>query len=442
MAVDAVPDARSVGRSSGLDDALLAAYVPALILEQLAQRGEGLHTAELSTLHGALLYADISGFTALTERLMPQGPAGVERLVQRLNAYFDRLIEVLLDHGGDVLKFAGDTLIVLFPDRDGAASAESVQHAAAAALVAQVALLDLRECANGLVLALKIAIASGELSCALVGGERARWEMVVFGEPMEEASAAALHCAAGAVVLAISARSRLDAEARVREVGHGVHQLMAIAPTVPVGPRVAPQLQGEAALAAWSLVPYAIRSRLAAGEDEWLADLRPLTVIFATLPGHAEAVGLDRFQALMCQLQQLIYEVEGSVNKVSVDDKGLSLIAVLGMPPFAHADDPHRGLRLAQRMRALFEAEGLRPSIGVTTGPAFCGVIGSRRRREYSTIGDVVNLAARLMVASQGGLLCDQATRDSVAGCVDFGSAPPLALRLKGKAELIPAWRP
>lgn len=441
MAVDAVSDAGAVGRSGGLDDALLSAYVPALILERLAGRAEGLRDAELSTLHGALLYADISGFTALTERLAPQGPAGVERLVQRLNAYFDRLIDVLLDHGGDVLKFAGDTLIVLFPDRDDGA-AESVQHAAAAALAAQVALLDLRECAQGLVLTLKLAIARGELSCALVGGERARWEMVVFGEPMEEASAAALHCAAGAVVLARSACACVHARACVGEVGPGVYQLSAVAPTAPRGPRVAPPLQGAAAQAAWSLVPYAIRSRLAAGEDEWLADSRPLTVIFATLPGHAEAVGLDRFQALMCQLQQLIYEVEGSVNKVSVDDKGLSLIAVLGMPPFAHADDPHRGLRLAQRMRALFEAEGLRPSIGVTTGPAFCGVIGSRRRREYSTIGDVVNLAARLMVASQGGLLCDQATRDSVAGCFDFGTQPPLALRLKGKAELIPAWRP
>lgn len=438
MAVDAVPDAGAVGQSGGLDDALLSAYVPALILERLAGRAAGLEDAELTTLCGALLYADISGFTALTERLTPQGPAGVERLVQRLNAYFDRLIDVLLEHGGDVLKFAGDTLIVLFPDRDGG---ESVQHAAAAALAAQAALVDLRECAQGLVLTLKIAIAHGELSCALVGGERARWEVVVFGEPLEEASAAALYCAAGAVVLASSACARVSARSCVGEVGPGTYQLSAIAPTAPTGPRVAPPLQGAAARAAWSLVPYAIRSRLAAGEDEWLADSRPLTVIFATLPGHAEAVGLARFQALMCRLQQLIYEVEGSVNKISVDDKGLSLIAVLGMPPFAHADDPHRGLQLAQRMRALFEAEGLRPSIGVTTGPAFCGVIGSRRRREYSMIGDVVNLAARLMVASQGGLLCDQATHDCVLGCHDF-DGPPLALRLKGKAELIPAWRP
>jgi class 3 adenylate cyclase len=441
MAVDAVPDAAPVGPSSGLDDALLAAYVPALILERLAQRGEGLHCAELSTLHGALLFADISGFTALTERLAPRGPAGIEQLVQRLNAYFDRLIEVLLDHGGDVLKFAGDTLIVLFEDRDGA-GAESVRHAAAAALTAQVALIDLRECANGLVLSLKIAIAEGELSCALVGGERARWEMVVFGEPMEEASAAAVHCPAGAVVLAATARAQLGADADVGEWVPGVHRLTALASPMPAQPRALPRLQGASAQAAWSLVPYAIRCRLAAGEDEWLADSRRITVIFATLPGHAEAVGLERFQALMQRLQQLIYEVEGSVNKISVDDKGLSLVAVLGLPPFAHEDDPHRGLQLALRMKALFEAEALRPSIGVTTGQAFCGVIGSRRRREYSMIGDVVNLAARLMVASQGGLLCDQATHDSVEGCFDFGPQPPLALRLKGKAELIPAWCP
>lgn len=39
----------------------------------------------------------------------------------------------------------------------------------------------------------------------------------------------------------------------------------------------------------------------------------------------------------------------------------------------------------------------LRPSVGITTGAAFCGVVGSRGRREYSVLGDSVNLSARLM---------------------------------------------
>jgi class 3 adenylate cyclase len=56
----------------------------------------------------AVLFADISGFTALTEHLAQQGPAGAEILTRELNTYFGRLIDLITIHGGDVIKFAGD----------------------------------------------------------------------------------------------------------------------------------------------------------------------------------------------------------------------------------------------------------------------------------------------------------------------------------------------
>ena len=40
---------------------------------------------------------------------------------------------------------------------------------------------------------------------------------------------------------------------------------------------------------------------------------------------------------------------------------------------------------------------GTHASIGVSTGRAFCGLVGSTERREYTLMGDVVNLSARLM---------------------------------------------
>jgi class 3 adenylate cyclase len=42
-------------------------------------------------------------------------------------------------------------------------------------------------------------------------------------------------------------------------------------------------------------------------------------------------------------------------------------------------------------------------SIGVTSGTAFCGLVGGRQRREYTVLGDVVNLSARLMQKANGG---------------------------------------
>lgn len=67
-----------------------------------------------------------SGFTALTERLAKRGPNGAEELVTFLNEYFGMyiimiqystgaLISRVRLHGGDVMKFAGDALVALWP---------------------------------------------------------------------------------------------------------------------------------------------------------------------------------------------------------------------------------------------------------------------------------------------------------------------------------------
>ena len=189
-----------------------------------------------------------------------------------------------------------------------------------------------------------------------------------------------------------------------------------------------------------AFLPGAIRNRLQEGHGEWLAELRKITVIFVALPGQMSEVGLARTQELVTRLQRLVYRVEGSVNKVSADDKGRSLVAVLGMPPLAHEDDPRRGVVLALDMRDLLLEFGSSCAIGVATGRAFCGVIGSELRREYTMMGDIVNLAARLMVASGGNVLCDAATREGAKDHFDFQDLPKL--KLKGKSEPVPVFRP
>ena len=80
---------------------------------------------------------------------------------------------------------------------------------------------------------------------------------------------------------------------------------------------------------------------------------------------------------------------------------------------------------------------GLRCAIGLTTGRAFCGAVGSDLRREYAVIGDVVNLAARLMQAAPGRILCDGATYQAARAHLAFQDLP--AISVKGKAEPIPS---
>ena len=50
------------------------------------------------------MFADISGFTPLTEKMASIGSEGVEKLTGALNSYFDSLIGTIYRHGGDIVK--------------------------------------------------------------------------------------------------------------------------------------------------------------------------------------------------------------------------------------------------------------------------------------------------------------------------------------------------
>jgi hypothetical protein len=67
--------------------------------------------------NASVMIADVSGFTALSEKFSTElGDGGAEQITFHINAYFTILLEVISKRGGDVIKFSGDAIIVLFKD--------------------------------------------------------------------------------------------------------------------------------------------------------------------------------------------------------------------------------------------------------------------------------------------------------------------------------------
>jgi hypothetical protein len=165
-------------------------------------------------------------------------------------------------------------------------------------------------------------------------------------------------------------------------------------------------------------------------------------VLFLRLPG-LDDIGsemLEQAQQLVGAVQETLYEYEGSVNKLGVDDKGATLVAAFGLPPVAHEDDAVRAVQAALEIQAKLQRLGLGAALGLATGRAFCGSVGSGQRREYTMIGGVVNLAARLMQAADDELVCDAATQQATQAKFAFEVLPPR--RLKGWAEPVAVFRP
>jgi predicted ATPase/class 3 adenylate cyclase len=442
----------------------LASYVPGLIIHRLADNPTPITAPISEHFPAAVLFADISGFTALTEHLAQQGPAGAEVLTRELNTYFGRLIDLITLHSGDVIKFAGDALTAVWPvtiASDLDALPLAAQQAATCALAIQAALQDYQT-RDAHRLALRMGLGAGNITLMHVGGVYGRWELVITGAPLSQASQAEAHAQPSEVIVSPEAWALLQSHCIGQPLVDDYVRLEAMGPKLeqPVGRSQVLPAEIETALRAY--IPGAILARLAAGQSGWLAELRRVTVLFINLPNLTDSTSLDQAQAVMQALQTALYRYEGSLNRIGVDDKGPVLLAALGLPPLAHEDDAVRGVQAALAMQAALRGMGWRCAIGITTGRAFCGSVGNAARREYTMMGDMVNLAARLMqaaatptndqrpttnepspsslVVGRWSILCDEATYQAAQSQVAFESLPPI--KVKGKAQLIPIYQP
>ena len=74
----------------------------------------GMQVPSMYTFEGAVMVADITGFTKLTELLSRRHASGIELLTKCINNYFTQVIDTVLAHDGNVMRFAGDAIICCF----------------------------------------------------------------------------------------------------------------------------------------------------------------------------------------------------------------------------------------------------------------------------------------------------------------------------------------
>jgi hypothetical protein len=127
--------------------------------------------------------------------------------------------------------------------------------------------------------------------------------------------------------------------------------------------------------------------------------------------------------------------------RVSADSRGDKLLALFGAP-VAIENPEQQALRCALEMnRSLQELNAassvrLEQRIGIASGSAFCGNVGSERRREYTVISDQVNTAARLAVqAEPSEILVSRGVWHKAHELFRFRREGPVRLRGKKRAE-------
>lgn len=167
-----------------------------------------------------------------------------------------------------------------------------------------------------------------------------------------------------------------------------------------------------------------------------------ITVLFADIRGftaYSENEKPEKVVRLLnlyfSAMSELIFAHGGTLDKYTGD----GLMALFGAPT-ATPDDAKNALRAAvamqKRLETLnreLEAEGFNQiavGVGLHTGEAIIGYIGSEQRSEYTAIGDTVNLASRLESSAAGGqILISEATARASENLFPMINHEPLQVR-------------
>jgi class 3 adenylate cyclase/tetratricopeptide (TPR) repeat protein len=385
---------------------------------------------------GAALFADISGFTSLTETLTQElGPRrGIEELTRQVNSVYDALITEIETYNGSVISFAGDAITCWFDgDRTG-------QRAVTSALALQVAMSAFPK------LGLKVAVTSGPARRFIVGDPTIQLLDALAGATVSRLATAEHIAARGEVLMDVSTANALAGIIAIkawRTAENGerfavVEQITATSTPIAVN---TPSSLEAVSIRSWVLP--AIFQREQSGHGAFLTELRPATALFLRFTGieydDDQRAG-EKLSAFIYCAQNILTRYEGVLLQLTIGDKGSYLYAGFGAPT-AHEDDARRSVQAAlDLLKIPHELQFLQSiQIGISSGMMRTGAYGGSTRRTYGALGDEVNVAARLMsAAGLGEILVSGQVQNEVAGLFSFG--PGLFLPLKGKAELLPAF--
>src|SRR5574341_1280489 len=430
---------------------------------------------------GTFLFVDVTGFTALSERLARAGRAGTERVAELMNDLFFELVRILLAHGGTLLKFGGDALLGVFQSGADVEVNDSAVLAVRASFAMQ-SIMDkfaaIEAAGETSALHIKFGISTGPYFAAHIGTPD-NMGYVTTGHTVNRAEQCEDHAEPGEIIVSQSTfdlvKDQVGSELReagfyhLLEFSGGDEPIPDRTPVIPDDDQPPGDVNAGIAYLVDRLdrlTPYLaadLLPRLVTNPDEVVInpEHRPVTVMFANYLGMSELIedlGSTHPDVITQQLHryfghvaEIVEQYEGTLARMDHYAIGDRLVIFFGAPR-AHEDDPLRAVYAALDMQAATQAEfsalqtpdgvyRFRQRIGINTGHLFAGNVGAPDlRQEYTLMGDDINMAARLMSkADWGDIFISQKTHERVAAYIELEDKG--AIPVKGKTVPIQTYR-
>ncbi|CAM9539682.1 unnamed protein product [Chrysoparadoxa australica] len=347
---------------------------------------------------------------------------GTEKLRYIIGDFFQQLMHLIVNGGGDIIRLAGDALIAMFPMHNICRMAQVVQEAAAVALES-VVMLD-GSSFHGKTVSLRVGLDMGGVSIMVLGSADRGWQYVVAGEPFANLDALLENGVSGEVLVT---RKIWEAIKRSRRKNWSGIQVSQAAGSPTQSPYFKLQHSGQLCIMRHRyqeretllqesqavdnlqnlrlFVPGAVLHACEAEGSGWFSYIQRVTMLFikagvdkAKLMNARGGTGLlDHLQNIFSMMQEVVQRYDGVIKEFTVDDKGLVLMVAMGVPPSTGDNQPEKACLAALEMvDVLRDRADCSAYVGIGTGMVFTASVG-KGRRELAMVGDAVNIAARLM---------------------------------------------
>ncbi|HEY2834340.1 MAG TPA: adenylate/guanylate cyclase domain-containing protein [Sporichthyaceae bacterium] len=404
-------------------------YVPRGVLRHLATEP----FRPVRTVPGSMLFADLSGFTKLSERLQRRGPEGAELLVNTVNGVFEHLLRVAYDNGGSLIKFGGDALLLFF---EGERHAERACRSAFGMrerlrTVGRIEVAGVRG-----TLRMTVGVHSDEFHFFLVG--ESHLEHMVLGPGAKGTVDTEAIADNGQIVISAATATAIPARCVGAPVGNAF--LLRAAP-MDSDVALMEELRRPPEELIRRVLSTAVRAHVMAGRAQ--PEHRRACVAFLQFKGTNDMIATEGLDATAAAVAELVTDAQRAADKweicfldSDIDADGGKLLFTAGVPRVVGEDEE----RMLLALRQILDGERRLPiRIGVNRGPVFTGEIGPHYRRAYTVMGDTTNLAARIMGKSRIGELW------ATAGILERSTTKFQTEKLepfaaKGKAKPVQAW--
>lgn len=331
---------------------------------------------------GIAMFIDISGFTAITEKLAFYGKEGAEKISLFINEVFTPCIDSVYKRNGFISHFSGDAFLAIFEGENFEAVNSAME------IINSFKKQRIKDSELGFfALQAKAGMSYGKIEWCIMGKGR-RKAFFFRGEAVDNCSQGQKYGKSMDIIIDGCLFNLIKEKIIAEEISKKFYKLSAS--------NIRENINKETALKTMNKEIIKVFFSEKIIDEKPLDELRDIINIYISF---REDIPLNDFITDIIELSDMW---GGYFNKICYDDKKGIILVNFGCP-VSYEDNILRAFGFAGQIRSKYKRYF---RAGITFGRVFAGFIGNYRRASYDVLGDAVNLSARIAMSAVWGDIC------------------------------------